>query len=231
MKKSIDAKGLACPEPVILCRKAMAEADLDEIELIVDNEAARQNVIRFLKFTGAAEPVVASRGPVHAISALVTAAMREKARGGASRPAGEEEPQVAAARLAAAQGATAPLAMAQSAPAQFAAKTVLLSSDQIGRGDETLGKLLARGLLNTLGELDRPPRTLVLISSGVRLAAEREETIELLKKIESRGVEILVCGTCLDYFHLLDSLRAGRVSNMYEIIEKLLGQEGVVTIS
>jgi selenium metabolism protein YedF len=221
MKKSIDAKGLACPEPVILCRKAMAEADLDEIELIVDNEAARQNVIRFLKFTGAAEPVVASRGPVHAISALVTAAMREKARGGASRPAGEKDPQEAAARLSAVQLATA----------KFAAKTVLLSSDQIGRGDETLGKLLARGLLNTLGELDRPPRTLVLISSGVRLAAEREETIELLKKIESRGVEILVCGTCLDYFHLLDSLRAGRVSNMYEITEKLLGQEGVVTIS
>ncbi len=216
MKKSIDAKGLACPEPVILCRKAMAEADLDEIELIVDNEAARQNVIRFLKFTGAAEPVVASRGPVHAISALVTAAMREKARAGASRPAGEEKPQEAAARLA---------------TAQFAAKTVFLSSDQIGRGDETLGKLLTRGLLHTLGELDRPPRTLVLISTGVRLAAEREETIELLKKIESRGVEILVCGTCLDYFHLLDSLRVGRVSNMYEIAEKLLGPEGVVTVS
>ena len=62
MKRSIDAKGLACPQPVILCRKAMAEAGLDEIEIVVDNEPARQNVIRFLRFTGAAEPVVASRG-------------------------------------------------------------------------------------------------------------------------------------------------------------------------
>jgi selenium metabolism protein YedF len=211
MKKSIDAKGLACPQPVILCRKAIAEADLDEIELIVDNEAARQNVIRFLKFTGAVEPAVASRGPVHSISALVTAAMREKARGASAAPACEDEPQGAA--------------------TQFAAKTIFLSSDQIGRGDEALGRLLVRGLLHTLGELDRPPRSLVLMNSGVRLAAEREETIELLKKIESRGVEILVCGTCLDYFHLLDSLRAGRVSNMYEITERFLAPEGVVTIS
>ena len=55
MRKSIDAKGLACPQPVILCRKAMAEAGLDEIEIVVDNEAARENVLRFLRFTGAAE--------------------------------------------------------------------------------------------------------------------------------------------------------------------------------
>ncbi len=213
MKRSIDAKGLACPQPVILCRKAMAEAGLDEIEVVVDNEAARQNVIRFLKFTGAAEPVTASRGRVHAISALVTDAMREKARGGGANPSCDEEPPAAA------------------PDRQFAGKTIFLSSDQIGRGDEALGRLLVRGLLHTIGELDRPPRALVLMNSGVRLAAEQEETIELLRKIESRGVEVLVCGTCLDYFHLLDKLRAGRVSNMYEITEKFLGPGDVVTVS
>jgi selenium metabolism protein YedF len=213
MKRSIDAKGLACPQPVILCRKALTEGDLDEIELVVDNEAARQNVIRFLKFIGAAEPVVASRGPVHAISALVTQAMRDKARGGTPAAARGEESQGA------------------SSERQFAGKTIFLSSDQIGRGEEELGRLLVRGLLHTLGELDLPPRTLVLMNAGVRLATEREETIELLKRIESRGVEILVCGTCLDYFHLLDRLRAGRVSNMYEITEKFLAPDGVVTLS
>jgi len=211
MRKSIDAKGLACPQPVILCRKAMAEAGLDEIEIVVDNEAARENVLRFLRFTGAAEPVVASRGRVHAISAPVTPAMREKARGREPAPACEDEPQTA--------------------PRQFAGKTVFLSSDQIGRGDEALGRLLVRGFLHTIGELDRPPRTLVLMSSGVRLAAEQEDAIELLRGIESRGVEILVCGTCLDYFHLLDTLRVGRVSNLYEITEKFLGTGEVVTVS
>jgi len=213
MRKSIDATGLACPQPVILCRKAMAEGALDEIEVVVDNEAARQNVIRFLKFTGAAEPVEVNRGGVYAISALVTDTMRAKARGGAPAPSCDEEPLDAAPER------------------QFAAKTIFLSSDQIGRGDDALGQLLVRGLLHTIGELDTPPRTIVLMNSGVRLAAEQEETMELLRKIESRGVEVLVCGTCLDYFHLLDKLRAGRVSNMYEITEKFLGPGDVVTVS
>lgn len=212
MRKSIDAKGLACPQPVILVRKALAEENLDEIEIIVDNEAARENVLRFLRFSGAAGPVVASRGPVHAISAAVTSAMREKARGGSPSPACDEEQE-------------------REAPRKFAGKTIFFSSDQIGRGDEMLGRLLMKGLLHTIGELDRPPRTLVFMNSGVRLAAEQEETIELLRRIEHRGVEILVCGTCLDYYHLVDKLRVGRVSNLYEITEKFLESADVVTVS
>ena len=210
MRKSIDAKGLACPQPVILCRKAMAEPGLDEIEVIVDNEAARENVVRFLRFTGAANPVVASQGTVHAIRASVTASMRERAQGNATNPACEEEGD---------------------SPEKLAGKTIFLSSDQIGRGDETLGRLLMRGLLNTLGELASPPRTILFMNSGVRLAAEQEEAIELLRKIESRGVELLVCGTCLDYYHLVDRLRVGRISNMYEIAEKFLAPGDVVTLS
>jgi len=213
MRKSIDAKGLACPQPVILCRKALTESGPDEIEIIVDNEAARQNVVRFLRFTGAAEPAVASRGSVHAISTPVSDAMREKARGGSPAPACEDEGQGAA------------------SDGRYSAKTIFLSSDQIGRGDEALGRLLMRGLLHTIGERDSPPQTLILMNSGVRLAVEQDETVELLRKIESRGVEILVCGTCLDYFHLLDRLRVGRVSNMYEITERFLSPGDVVTVS
>jgi len=216
MKRSIDAKGLACPQPVIICRKAMMELDLDEIEITVDNEPARENVIRFLRFTGSAEPLVASRGAVHAISAAVTAAMREKARGNAPAPACEEEESV---QLQARQ------------QKQLSEKTIFLSSDQIGRGDEALGRLLLRGFLHTLAELDRPPRTLVLMNSGVRLAAENREAIELLQGIESRGVEILVCGTCLDYLHLMEKVVVGRVSNLYEITERFLEKGDVVTIS
>jgi len=215
MKRSIDAKGLACPQPVIVCRRAMMEPGLDEIEITVDNEPARENVLRFLKFTGSAEPLVASRGAVHTISAVVTAAMREKARGNAPAPACEEESEQRQA----------------GAEEKFAGKTILLSSDQIGRGDEVLGRVLLRGFLHTIGELDRPPRTLVLMNSGVRLAAENNETIELLRTIESRGAEILVCGTCLDYFHLIERLGVGRISNLYEITGKFLEKGDVVTIS
>jgi selenium metabolism protein YedF len=196
-----------------MCRKVIAEGGLQEIEIMVDNEAARENVVRFLRFTGAENPSVAGAGAVSTISSPVTAAMIEKAGGGAPVPACEEEENAAA-------------------PAQLPnAATLFFSSDQVGRGDETLGRLLVRGMLYTLTEMDGLPKTLVFMNSGVRLAAERDDTIELLKKIEARGVELLVCGTCLDYFHLKERLGAGRVSNLYEITERFLAPGGVVTVS
>ncbi len=209
MKKSIDAKGLACPRPVIMSRKAIAAGDLDEIEVTVDNDAARENVVRFLKFTGASEPRVESFGSVHTISSVVTPAMTAKAAGGdpATESEGEQEVQ------------------------RYSGKALFFSADQIGRGDETLGKLLVKGILYTISELQKPPETLVFMNSGVRLAAEREETMEILKAIQAKGVEILVCGTCLDYFHLKEKLGAGRVSNMYEITEKFLSSTDVVTVA
>ncbi len=212
MRKSIDAKGLACPQPVIMCRKALAEGGLDEIEVIVDNEAARQNVIRFLKFCGASEPVVASRGTVHAITTGVSESMVQKARGGEPAPACEDDEAPATAE-------------------RLSGKTLFFSADQIGRGDEALGKVLIRGMLYALSELEKPPAVMVFMNSGVRLAAEREDTIELLKKMEARGSRVLVCGTCLDYFRLTEGLRAGRVSNLYEITEMFLTPAEVVTVS
>lgn len=211
MKKSIDAKGLACPQPVIMSRKAMMAGQLDEIEVIVDNDAARENVVRFLKFTGAS-PRVTSAGSVHTISAAVTPAIIAKAAGNEPETACEDEPQAAEGQ-------------------QLSGKTLFFSADQIGRGDEALGKLLVKGLLYTVSELQKPPKTLVFMNSGVRLAAEREETIELLKTIQAKGVEILVCGTCLDYYHLKEGLRAGRVSNLYEITERFLSSADVITVA
>jgi selenium metabolism protein YedF len=197
---------------VIMSRKAMMAGGLDEIEVTVDNDAARENVVRFLKFSGATDTRVTSAGSVHTIGAVVTPAMIAKAGGGEQAPACEEEPKAVDTR-------------------QLSGKTLFFSADQIGRGDETLGKLLIKGLLYTVSELLSPPRTLVLMNSGVRLAAEREETIELLKTIEGKGAEVLVCGTCLDYFHLKEGLRAGRVSNLYEITEKFLASSGVITVA
>ncbi len=212
MKRSIDAMGRICPEPVIMTRKAVAAGEIDEIEVIVDNEPARENVIRFLRFAGASAPRVSSTEGVHTISASVTPEMTAKASGGEPAPAREEEPGPAA-------GA-----------ARYADKVLFFSADQLGRGDEALGKLLIKGVLFALSEMPRLPRALVFMNSGVRLAAERDETIELLRAIEAKGVEILVCGTCLDFYRLKDFLRAGRISNMYEITERLVAAD-VVTVS
>jgi selenium metabolism protein YedF len=212
MKKSIDAKGLACPRPVILTRNALVVGELDEIEITVDNDAARENVVRFLEFAGASEPCIVSIGTLHTISAAVTPAMTAKIAAGKTTSAMEEESLSAEAR-------------------RYCGKTLYFSADQIGRGDESLGKILLKGLLYTVSELASPPKTLVFMNSGVRLATEREDTIDLLRIIQGKGAEILVCGTCLDYFHLKEKLEVGRVSNLYEITEKFLSSADVVTIS
>ncbi len=211
MKKSVDARGRACPQPVIMSRKVLAEGGLDEIEIVVDNAPARENVVRFLKFTGAAEPRVASAGSVHTITAAVSADMVRKAAGAEPAPSCDDETESAASRSG--------------------GKTVFLPTDQIGRGDESLGKLLVKGFLYTLGELAVPPRVVVLMNAGVRLATEREDTIPHLKTLAAKGVDILVCGTCLDYYHLTEKLAVGRVSHMYEIAGRVLEAADVVTVS
>jgi len=101
-------------------------------------------------------------------------------------------------------------------------QTVFLSSRTIGRGDDELGALLMRGFLYTLTESETVPQRVLLMNSGVTLAAEGSEHLENLRRLVDLGVEILACGTCLEFYKLTDQLAVGRVSNMQEIAEFLL---------
>ena len=96
-----------------------------------------------------------------------------------------------------------------------------IDSDSMGRGSEELGGILMRAFLHTLGEGDLKPQKMILVNSGVRLACEGSPALEDLQTAASQGVEILACGTCLNYFELKEKLCAGRVSNMYEILNTL----------
>ncbi len=96
---------------------------------------------------------------------------------------------------------------------------VFIDSDTLGRGSEELGRILIRAFLHTLEEAGPQPQKIIFMNSGVKLACEGSEVLEEIGKIASKGAEALSCGTCLDYFHLKDKLRVGRVSNMYEILD------------
>jgi selenium metabolism protein YedF len=97
-----------------------------------------------------------------------------------------------------------------------------LNSNLLGVGDEALGLILMRSFLKTLLDLNPKPNRLILINSGVRLASEGSEVLETLKNLSDQGVEILSCGTCLDFYGLKEKLKVGTVSNMYEIAQSLL---------
>jgi len=101
-------------------------------------------------------------------------------------------------------------------------------ADTIGRGDDELGRILVKSLIYSFLEVEPKPAMMVFMNSGVRLTVEGAETLEDLKKLSGQGVEMLVCGTCLDYLGLKDELAVGEVSNAYTIAETLLGAGKVV---
>ncbi|MHB0859506.1 MAG: sulfurtransferase-like selenium metabolism protein YedF [Anaerolineae bacterium] len=107
---------------------------------------------------------------------------------------------------------------------------LLVAGEELGRGDATLGGILARSLFHTLTESDVLPRTLIFMNGGVKLAVDDSPVLEDLHTLEERGVEILACGTCLGHWNLKERLRVGRISNMYAIAEALLLAEHVVSL-
>ena len=115
------------------------------------------------------------------------------------------------------------------APSQPTEKVVVyVNSNLMGAGDEQLGALLMRTFFKTLSDLDRKPWRMIFINSGVKLTADGSEVLETLKTLADQGVEILSCGTCLDFYGLKEELRAGTVSNMYEIAQSLLKADKTV---
>jgi selenium metabolism protein YedF len=110
-------------------------------------------------------------------------------------------------------------------------KTVMLiSSDRMGEGPEELGRLLMKNFIITLLDLDVLPDRILFLNSGVLLATEGSEALEALENLGNRGVEVLSCGACLDYFHRKELLVAGGVTNMFTIAEALMQAESVVKL-
>ena len=105
---------------------------------------------------------------------------------------------------------------------------VVLSSDKMGEGDEELGEVLIKGFIYAITQLDKYPKAVLLYNSGVKLSSEGSDSIEDLKVLEENGVEILSCGTCLNFYNLQDKLQVGKVTNMYSIVEELAGATNII---
>ncbi|MBP1749098.1 MAG: uncharacterized protein H6Q52_1637 [Deltaproteobacteria bacterium] len=95
---------------------------------------------------------------------------------------------------------------------------IYIDGEFMGRGSEELGKILIRAFFNTVKELEVRPWRMVFINSGVKLVASDSEYLNILKDIEDLGIEVIACGTCLDYYHLKEKIGVGRISNMFEIV-------------
>lgn len=96
---------------------------------------------------------------------------------------------------------------------------VVVSSDRMGTGNDELGKVLLKGFIFAITQLDILPKTMLFYNGGVTLTTEGTPVLEDLKSLEAQGVDIMSCGTCLDYYGLKDKLVVGSVTNMYNIVE------------
>lgn len=200
-EKYVDARGLACPQPVVLTRKAILEPGTERVRVVVDNEVSAENVERMGKSLGCEASVEEAEGEIHILLSK-----------------GDD---------VAAAAARQPMTSFES-PAPSPQVVVLVTSDLFGTGPEALGRILMRSFIKTLGDLDPRPGKIIFANSGVRLTTEGSSLIEDLRALENEGTEIISCGTCLDYYHLLDGLQVGSVSNMYEIASALVGADRVV---
>lgn len=199
MVKTVDARGMPCPQPVILTKKAMDEAE--EIITLVSGEDQVTNVCRLAERAG--WQVSVERRPdafaLHLIKGPTAS-----------------EPEV-----------TPELAVCAT-PGQ--PTVLLISSDQMGRGEAELGTILIRAFFHTLTESQALPQMIIFYNSGVKLVVEGSPILDDVRALEGQGVEILACGTCLGYFNLKERLAVGSVSNMYAIVETLLSAGRVLTI-
>lgn len=105
---------------------------------------------------------------------------------------------------------------------------VVIDSLHMGKGDVELGRILMKGFIYTLSEMEELPKTILFYNEGVKLAIDGAESLQDLKSLEERGVEILSCGTCLNFYGITEKLRVGSVTNMYTILERQMKATRVI---
>lgn len=215
--KQLDERGKQCPMPVIEAKQALENAEPGEmIEVIVDNEIAVQNLTKMAKHKQLKS--ASQKKGEREFSVVIEAGEkgRETAETVQAEPVQREqveaEPEVTA---CAPDGKTKGL-------------IVVLSSDQMGSGDEVLGKLLMKGFVYALSHQEQLPEKVLMYNSGAFLSCEGSDSLEDLRELEAQGVEILTCGTCLNHYHLEDKLQVGGVTNMYDITESLLQAKQII---
>jgi selenium metabolism protein YedF len=195
----IDARGLACPAPVLQTKATLQGDNPASVRVVVDNAAAQQNVQRFLESQGFRTALEQD-----ADDYVVTGSCD-------SSPSVQPQPEPS--------------------PSTDTKKImVMCATDRVGYGDDVLGSKLMYSFLRTLKEMDDELWRLVFLNNGVKLTIEGSEVLEDLKAYEAAGLTILVCGTCLDHFNLLEKKQVGETTNMLDIVTAMQLSDKLISL-
>ncbi len=206
-EKFLECQGLSCPQPVLKCKEAV-DSGAGRLRIVVDNEPAKENVCRFLgtknfEILG----VNAENGewtilaqPGDNTDSSPDSFSRER----------DEKPK--------------------SSPTPEGKTLVFITQDKIGHGDDELGTKLMHNFLATLPEMGEELWRVILLNGGVRLAIEDNPALKSLQALLQNGVSILVCGTCLDFFDLLEHKEVGETTNMLDVVTSLQLADKVISV-
>jgi selenium metabolism protein YedF len=187
----VDARGLACPQPVLLAKKAVEMHR--RIEVVVDDSIALENIRRMAKKLGCTFQVEEKeRGIFHILLAM------------SDQDANHQQGESATTCFSEPDQATRPL-------------VVVFSENGMGRGNQELGFVLVKAFIHTLSEQDEVPDKIIFYNTGVLLTVKGGDVVDDLKKLAGAGTDILICGTCANYFDISKDIDVGVISNMYDI--------------
>lgn len=201
----VDARGLACPQPVLETKRVLDEGQERHFMVLVDDPTSKENVTRFARNQGCQVSVEEMAQDQFEITVSCLS----------FEPTPERTEELL------------PCPLPQTAGQER--NVVYIGKDRMGTGDDELGTKLIRGFLRTWIDVDPKPWRLILINSGVRLTTVDNEAVEAISMLQDKGVEILSCGTCLEHFDLLDELKVGKATNMFEVIESLNSATKVIS--
>ena len=206
MTPTVDVRGLLCPKPVLKCKEFIENnSNIREFIVLVDNDASRENVVRFLTSKGF-KTSISSKDKEFEIKAI-----RD-----------DDTPLI--------QEDNYKISCSVETTKQEDKQLVLITSDFIGHGDEELGKKLMKNFISTLHEMGNSLWRIILINGGVKLSIKGSFVVEELKRLENSGVSILVCGTCLDHFDILNKKEVGETTNMLDVVTSLQLASKVIKI-
>ena len=190
----VDARGDACPIPVVKTKAAIAKLNGEgTVETLVDNETAVQNLTKMAHQKGYGVTSEKQNDSCYRVSMTIQ-----------EREDNDNAPEKALSQ---------PMVQEQNT-------VVVISADHMGEGDDELGRTLLKGFIFALVTQEERPRTILFYNGGARLTCEGSDSLEDLRTLAEQGVELLTCGTCLNFYGLTDNLAVGGVTNMYEIVEK-----------
>lgn len=208
--KTIDARKLNCPQPLIMSKDAL-EAGENEIIVLVDNETPKLNIVKYCNKMGYSSEAIQKEDHIE-IKIKKTTSNITKENLDSKELNDTSELQITL----------------QEANKK---KVYFIGTNLLGSGSEDLGKLLMKGFLYTITQVKPYPEAMIFLNSGVKLTCENSDSIDDLSKLLQAGTKIVSCGTCLDFYQLKDKLKVGEVSNMYDIVEIISASNNVMSIS